>query len=435
MFSVKFDKQHNLLIIVFRDSFDGQQGELLYRRLEQELAKAKKGFMVLSDLSGLETFDSSSYQQIQKIMTLCNSRGVSKIFRVIPNDMKDIGFNIMSIFHYSKNVRIHTYKTLEEANYYIRINTNIPLGEKLPTILNIIKIKAEALGEYAVFRFLVITLWFIILIALRQAFKAFGISLGYLYITLIALTGFWFGMRGGLIAAFIASAIFVIEVNVFKLWFLRDIVLHTMLLRFAIYFLSGTVIGRLSQSEKKIRKKLEFLAGHDELTEFLNFKSILIFLKKEFERSKRHKRDLSIAIIDIDNFKSINDQYGHLVGNDTLKTFSSIMRNNLRGSDIIGRYGGDEFLLIFPESNSEQAGKVLNRISTAVTTTRVTSPFLMNKKAFFMTFSAGLASFSPDTATMNDLIDNADKALYEAKRRGKNRVLACGDNDNAGDAF
>ncbi len=421
--SVKYDKQKNLVIITLRDNFDKQQGDFLCRKLEAGLAKVKKNFMVLTDLTGLESFESSSYKYIQKMMALCNSSGVSKIFRVIPDETKDIGFNIMSMFHYSKDVRIHTYKTLEEAQYHVRMSSDITFIEKALTLLKIANIKIQGISKSIAFRFLVIAAGFILLVILRQIFEAFGISLGYLYITLISLTGFWFGIRGGLISALTASLIFVLEVTLFKAWPLRNIVLSTMLVRFAIYFLSGLVIGYLSQSEKNTRRKLEFLAGHDELTSTFNFKFIVMLLNKEFERSKRYGKNLTIALLDIDDFKKINDAHGHLVGNDMLKAFSNIIKYNLRETDTIGRYGGDEFLLIFPESTAGQALNIMERIKATVYSTKMTSSFLLNKDAVSLKFSAGIASFSKATTAMNNLVDNADKALYRAKKEGKDRTL------------
>ncbi|MCG2711796.1 MAG: GGDEF domain-containing protein [Candidatus Omnitrophica bacterium] len=163
---------------------------------------------------------------------------------------------------------------------------------------------------------------------------------------------------------------------------------------------------------------------HDELTGGLNYRFSLESLKKEFERSKRYKKNLTIAIIDIDHFKNINDAYGHLVGNDTLKAFSNIIKNNLREVDISGRYGGDEFVLIFPESSAEQGMKIVTRIKTALSESKITSAFLISKKDISVTFSAGLASFSAHNKTMNNLIDTADKALYQAKNEGRNKIVA-----------
>ncbi|MFH1061734.1 MAG: diguanylate cyclase [Candidatus Omnitrophota bacterium] len=423
MFSIKFDKRYNLLILEFRSNFDEQQGEILCERLKKELAQAKKGFMVISDLSRVDCFDEASSKYIQKMMMICNAHGVSKIFRVVPNKAKDIGFNIMSIFHYSKSVKIYTYESIEEARFFVNLNANITLKDKIFTVLKILKIKILSLTGHYYFRALIIVSGFLLLLILRQVYHAFGVSLGYLYITLIALSGLWFEVTGGVIAALISSIIFVVEVNFFSSWVARDVVFKTMFLRFAIYFLSGIVLGYQSLVEKKLRKNLEFLAAYDELTGFLNYKFTLELLKKELERAKRYKNDLTLAMIDIDNFKNVNDTFGHLVGNDALKIFSKIIKANLREVDIAGRYGGDEFILIFPESTSEQGLMILTRIKSAIANTKIRSAFLVSEKSVLLTFSAGLSTFSLDKNTINDLINSADKALYQAKKEGRDKIV------------
>ncbi|MBU1086703.1 MAG: GGDEF domain-containing protein [Candidatus Omnitrophica bacterium] len=423
MFSIKFDSRNNLLTLEFHSNFDEQQGEILCSRLEKELGKSKHGFIVLSDLSKMDCFDDAASKYIQKMMKICNDHGVSKIFRVVPNKDKDIGFNIMSIFHYSKSVKIYTYESLEEARFYVNMSTSITLKDKIFTIIKILKIKAVTLAVHNNFRFFILIVGFFSLLILRQIFHAFGVSLGYLYITLIALSGFWFGIPGGVIAATISSIIFVVEVNSFSSWIARDVVFKTMLLRFIIYFISGIVLGHQSRVEKRLREKLEFLAAYDELTGFLNYRFTVELMRKELERSKRYKKNLTIAIIDIDHFKTINDTYGHLVGNDALKTFSKVIKSNLREMDIAGRYGGDEFILVFPESTSDQGLASLNRIKKEISNTKIISKFLINEKSFTLTFSAGLSVVADDKNTVNDLINSADKALYKAKQEGRDKVI------------
>ena len=422
MFSLKFDKDHNLLTITFRGQVDESQGELLCQRIEKELHKTKKGFMILTDLSEVEIFEDTVYSSIKKLMILCNAHNVSKIFRVIPDKTKDIGFSTLSIFHYSKNVSIHTFKTLSEAYYYIKLNTNITFNDRVFTFLKIFRIKLLNLSESVFFRASFIVCGFIVLVISRQIFKAFGISLGYIYITLIALSGLWFETKGGITAASTSLAIFLIEVNMFSLWTAREIVLKTLVLRVFIYFSSGILIGSQSKQQRILKEKLQFLAVHDELTGIINYRHSINILKKEFERSKRHHNNLTISIIDIDDFKQINDTYGHLVGNDTIKTFSSLMAKELRNIDTIGRYGGDEFILIFPESTKEQGIRILERIRKNISSARITSSFLINKKSFSITFSAGIASLSIENKNINDLINNADKALYRAKQKGRNKI-------------
>ncbi len=423
MFTIKFDNRHNLLMLEFRSNFNEQQGELLCKKMEKELSKAKKGFVALTDLSRVNNFDDLSIKYIKKTMTIVNAHGVSKIFRIIPDNTKDCGFNVLSIFHYTNNVKTYTYKSKVEAQYHLKLNSNIIFTDKIITILRILRIKASNMTESIYFRYFVIIFGFALSIVLRQVFKAFGISLGYLYILMISLAGFWFEVKGGIIAAIIATLIFTAEVNFFDSWIARDLVLKSMAIRFAIYFLSGIVIGSLSRVERNLRKRMEFLAVNDELTGLLNYRFSLEFLKKESERSKRFNKKLSIAILDIDHFKTINDTYGHLVGNDCLKKFSKIIKNDLRETDIACRYGGDEFFLIFPESSCEQGVKILERIKYSVAATKITSSFLINENSVTLTFSAGIVSFTDYSKTVDELIGEADKALYRAKETGRNRII------------
>jgi len=423
MFSIKFDTKNNLLTIEMRSNFDEQQGDVLCSQIEKELTKSKKGFIVLSDLSKVDFLNDAVSKYIQKMMKICNDHGVSKIYRVVPSKTKDVGLNIMSIFHYSKNVKIYTFESLEEARFYVNINTSITLKDKIITIIKILRIKSAALTRHSNFRYFVLVIGFLLLLIMRQIFHAFGVSLGYLYITLIALAGFWFEIPGGVIAAAISSIIFVVEVNFFSSWIARDVVFKSMFLRFAIYFISGIVLGQQSRVEKRLKKKLEFLAAYDELTGFLNYRFTVELMKKELERSKRYKKNLTIAIIDIDHFKTINDTYGHLVGNDALITFSKVIKSNLREMDIAGRYGGDEFILIFPESTSEQGLASLNRIKKEIANTKIMSKFLINEKSLTLTFSAGLSVEAGDKNTVNDLINSADKALYKAKQEGRDKII------------
>jgi len=258
MFSVKFDEKRNLLTITFRGSFDAHQGPLLCKRLKRELEKAKKEFMVMTDVSALDFFDESCCQSLKEIMMICDSCGVSKIFRVIPDTGKDMGFSIMSIFHCSDKVKIYTYKNLEEAICNIRLHTPITFFDKIVTLLKILRIKSAAFTTHAYFKSTVVVAGFILLIILRQVFRAFGVSLGYLYVTLIALSAFWFEMWGGIISALVSTLIFSLEVNIFNLWADREVVLKSMLIRFGVYFLSGIVIGYQSHSEKNLEKNWHF---------------------------------------------------------------------------------------------------------------------------------------------------------------------------------
>lgn len=115
MFNLSTDTKGNKLVIAFKEHFDLQQAEQFYHELQKNIPKLKDGFVVLTDLSSLERMDMNAKLFIEKAMDFLNKKGVSKVIRIIPDQAKDIGFNIMSVFHYSTGVATHTYKSYQEA--------------------------------------------------------------------------------------------------------------------------------------------------------------------------------------------------------------------------------------------------------------------------------------------------------------------------------
>jgi len=272
-----------------------------------------------------------------------------------------------------------------------------------------------------IFRLSSLILGFLLLIFLRLRAGFFELSLGYLYIVLIALTGFWFGVKGGIIGASFASLIFLFEVNVFKYWAFHDLAVKSMVFRFFIYFLTGLSLGYLSNLEKRLKHTLKNLAYYDELTGCVNFRWTMRILEREVERATRYKKELSIIMIDIDHFKKINDTYGHLAGNLILKEFAHIVKENVRNIDVVGRYGGEEFLIILPEAGIEEAKVVAERIRKKLSQKDIKVP--NSSDVIKIKFSAGIACFPYNGKTINELISVADNALYQAKKEGRNRVV------------
>ncbi len=273
------------------------------------------------------------------------------------------------------------------------------------------------------FRLCFIIIGFICLVVLRQSVRTFGISIGYFYIILIALTGLWFGLKGGVISAVFSSTIFLFEIISYPHWPGCDLVSKNLVFRLIIYFLSGLVLGYFSELQKKLSYQIEYLAYHDKLTGCVNYTWIVEFLEKEIARSRRFIKEFSIILIDIDNFKIINDTYGHLVGNDALAAFAHLLMDNSRSMDIVGRYGGEEFLIILPEIGSARALEVLARIRSKLIEKKLTFHRLKEGTSISLQFSAGIASFPYNANNATDLIKLADDALYQAKQKGKDRAL------------
>ena len=174
---------------------------------------------------------------------------------------------------------------------------------------------------------------------------------------------------------------------------------------------------------KQIEEKLIILSSHDELTGCVNFKSIMELLEKEIVRSQRYQKEFSVIMIDIDDFKKKNDEYGHQAGNDILVAFANVIKNSLRNIDSVGRYGGEEFIIILPETDARNALVVLERIRISLELAKITSAHLDNAKEVRLKFSAGVAAFPHNAKDLKELIWVADNALLQAKKEGKNRVV------------
>ena len=163
---------------------------------------------------------------------------------------------------------------------------------------------------------------------------------------------------------------------------------------------------------------LRSFMDRDSLTGLLNHTKIKEQLDIEASRAKRENSTLSYAMIDIDYFKSVNDTYGHSIGDRILKNLSRLLRQRFRKTDSIGRYGGEEFAILLPDTDGPTAVKIIDEIRAAFAQIR----HQFDDAEFYVTFSCGVASLPP-YETANQLSEEADKALYEAKSAGRNRVV------------
>ena len=179
-------------------------------------------------------------------------------------------------------------------------------------------------------------------------------------------------------------------------------------------------LGRALKNAHTYERTLE-LAEKDALTGLPNYRATMKRLEQELERSNRYGHTLSVLVIDIDSFKSINDAYGHQAGDLVLRKISRIIEQNVRSCDTAGRYAGDEFLIILPETSRENAALISERIRSTVDMQAWPEEF-PNLRA---SVSIGVASSdSTEKEALQDLFHAADSALYRAKNKGKNQVCA-----------
>lgn len=180
---------------------------------------------------------------------------------------------------------------------------------------------------------------------------------------------------------------------------------------------------RLSLKElKAANEELDRLARLDGLTKVPNRFAFLEIAPREMERAKRYHRALSLVMIDLDHFKSINDRYGHQAGDAVLKQIADIVRTHLRPSDTFARLGGEEFAILLPETEPDLAAHLVERILDDVVQTAV----MHDEKPISISFSGGIAEYRTND-TLDTLIANADAALFESKAQGRAQVtLAAG---------
>jgi diguanylate cyclase (GGDEF)-like protein/PAS domain S-box-containing protein len=182
--------------------------------------------------------------------------------------------------------------------------------------------------------------------------------------------------------------------------------------------LAGTFgeVVKLSLSNLKLREALREQAIHDHLTGLYNRQYLDEMLQREILRAQRHKAPMSLVMIDIDNFKAFNDTYGHDAGDLVLQELAKLLRSSVRASDVVCRYGGEEFVLVLPDANADGAAARFSQIRQQIGRLRLT---FRGQALPTLTVSAGMAQFPGHAASAEDIVTAADHALYAAKSAGR----------------
>lgn len=181
----------------------------------------------------------------------------------------------------------------------------------------------------------------------------------------------------------------------------------------------GERIINLEAQLNEAHRKMEIFAMQDELTGLFNRRSISQSGSAELDLAKRKSRPLSLILLDVDFFKIINDSYGHTTGDVVLRHLAKILNQNQRNYDHIGRWGGEEFIVILPDTTTSEAIKVAERLRLSIAESKI---MLDSGETFSITASLGVSSSTDSTITFDHLVASADTALYQAKHSGRNRV-------------
>ena len=178
------------------------------------------------------------------------------------------------------------------------------------------------------------------------------------------------------------------------------------------------------EERKKAEKELKKISTRDQLTGLYNRREFEKIIKKEWRNSIREATPISLIMIDIDNFKEFNDNYGHLAGDNCLQKVSKIMQNTLkRPRDFVARYGGEEFVAILPDTDQEGASHVAESLRKNIKNAQI--PHKYSSVSDYVTVSLGVATTNhADLLVYEEVLDEADSALYKAKKNGKNRYVS-----------
>lgn len=190
----------------------------------------------------------------------------------------------------------------------------------------------------------------------------------------------------------------------------------------SILTLGFIIILLIALSGLALSDKLTYLAIKDGLTGLYNQNYIKGRLLEEISRSERYKYPLSVEMIDLDDFKALNDLYGHVVGDRVLKALGELLQEMMRSSDVCGRYGGDEFLVILPQTTCLDAAAAAERLRKEI----ALYPFRAGSaeaQACHLTVSIGVYSTPFSNQNIEEIVDLTDAALYRAKKEGKNKVV------------
>jgi diguanylate cyclase (GGDEF)-like protein len=174
----------------------------------------------------------------------------------------------------------------------------------------------------------------------------------------------------------------------------------------------------VSLERARLFQEVQSLALTDPLTGLQNRRSLFELGRVEFARAQRMKRPFCCMMLDLDHFKQVNDEYGHLVGDQVLQEFAKRCNASVREVDLVGRYGGEELIILLPETDRETSLQVAERLRNSV----AAAPIRVFDKEIIVTVSMGVASQDENTTDLETLIARADQAMYIAKHKGRDRV-------------
>lgn len=268
---------------------------------------------------------------------------------------------------------------------------------------------------------LAIETWGMFLFITWAVYNSGGIEspLFNLYVLVIIVSALTLGKIITVLEVLLIAAVYFYLGRVSNLESIFSLVeLGEMIILFVPVLLVGYVTTLLAADIQYAREELILLSDTDEMTGLKNRRAFKNELSNEIKKGARYKRPFSLMMLDADNLKQVNDQYGHGIGDKLIVTLAQTIQESLRSTDVLARYGGDEFIVMLPETSAGRTIEVAERIRLAVENTS----FSADGDRISSTLSIGISCYPDDSGDSEDIINRADQALYESKRKGRNTV-------------
>lgn len=254
-----------------------------------------------------------------------------------------------------------------------------------------------------------------IFIGISDFVTDYKLGFSVFYLVPIMIITWLYGKKLGIILSLLSSFIWLfLELYTGKSSIFSIIPYLSTLIRLIIFSSVTYILSAQVELERNLHLEKN-LARKDILTGAANRRMFFEIAERELYRSKRYKHPISLAYIDLDNFKQVNDTQGHNIGDKVLKTVVEVMKKSLREIDVISRLSGDEFVVLFPNTNFQQIQTVVNR-------TQKNLLFSMKENNWGVTFSIGVVTFVNIPKSADEMIKVADNLMYEVKKNGKNNV-------------
>jgi diguanylate cyclase (GGDEF)-like protein len=254
----------------------------------------------------------------------------------------------------------------------------------------------------------------VLAVGLIDYFTGYLISFSIFYLVPILLVT-WFGKKAAGIATCILSFVVWIIADVAARWPQQPdplpILFWNACIRLGFFLITSFILFLLKRSYERERE----LATRDYLTKLFNSRFFFKLAAGEIDRARRYNRVFTVSYLDIDNFKDINDNFGHKVGDSLLCLVGDTIKRSIRNVDVVARLGGDEFIIMLPETEFVNSKPVIQRIQNNLLEN-------MRKNGYPVTFSFGAVTFLTAPATVDKMIHMVDTLMYSAKQNGKNRV-------------